>query len=256
MPTRNQGRRKLGRWASHNEQMRLGLLICDHVRPELRGVSGDYEAMFRRLFARHRQIQIVPYDVIAGDMPTSPGECDAWITTGSRHSVNDDEPWIRDLEAFVRRVARAEVPFVGICFGHQLIAKALGGTVVRAEQGWGVGLKEVEVKGGIGLGGPYRILTSHQDQIAGLPPGGEILGWNDHCPVSLLGVGDHMLGIQGHPEFVTEYSRASLESRRGTVISDDLVDAGLESLSSTPDSARLADWIVAFIERAAAGQPR
>ena len=115
-------------------------------------VSGDYPDMFRRLFAGHPEVEIVVYDVIGGDMPADPGECDAWITTGSRHSVNDDEPWIRQLEQFVRDVAQADVPFVGVCFGHQLIAKALGGTVVKSDRGWGVGAKEVEVTGRPGSG--------------------------------------------------------------------------------------------------------
>src|SRR5262245_43448587 len=107
--------------------MRIGLPVCDHVRAEFLGISGDYEDMFRRRFAEHPYVDIVAYDAIAGELPSSPDDADAWLTTGSRHSVNDDEKWIRDLEAFVLRVHDTGVPFVGICFGHQLIAKALGG---------------------------------------------------------------------------------------------------------------------------------
>jgi GMP synthase-like glutamine amidotransferase len=177
-------------------------------------------------------------------LPVDPAECDAWITTGSRHSVNDDEPWIRALENFVREVAVADVPFVGICFGHQLIAKALGGTVVRSERGWGVGAKDVEVRDDLGLGGSYRILHSHQDQVETLPPGGQVLGWNEDCPVSMLGVGDNLIGIQGHPEFVASYSRALMESRRGDEIPAQTVDDALATLARPTDSDRLADWIL------------
>jgi len=224
--------------------MRLGLLVCDHVRPEFEHISGDYPDMFRRLFAGHPDVEIVVYDVIGGEMPADPGECDAWITTGSRHSVNDDEPWIRDLEGFVRDVAKEQVPFVGVCFGHQLIAKALGGTVVKSERGWGVGAKEVEVKGDLGLGPSYTVLTSHQDQIEELPPAAEILGWNEHCPVSMLGVGEKMIGIQGHPEFDPAYSQALMESRRGGLIPEATVDDGLASLEGGTDGALLVDWIL------------
>jgi GMP synthase (glutamine-hydrolysing) len=238
-----------------NDGMRLGLLVCDHVRTEFLYISGDYEDMFRRLFADHADVEIVAYDAINGDLPTNPLECDAWITTGSRYSVNDDEPWIRDLEGFVRRVATADVPFIGICFGHQLIAKALGGSVVKSERGWSVGVKDVRVREDLGLGDSYRVLTSHQDQVDSLPPGAEILGWNDHCPVSMLGVGSTILGIQGHPEFEAEYSEALMESRRGHLIPEQTVDAGLASLGRPPDSRRLADWILSFVERARAGQP-
>jgi GMP synthase (glutamine-hydrolysing) len=228
--------------------MRIGLLVCDHVGPELRGISGDYEDMFRRMFADHDDVDIVAYDVIAGQLPSDPEECDAWLTTGSRHSVNDDEPWIRALEGFVREVAAADVPFIGICFGHQMLAKALGGSVVRSKQGWGVGVKEVDVLPELGLGESYRVLTSHQDQVETIPPGGEILGWNEHCPVSMLRVGSKMLGIQGHPEFDPAYSRALMELRRGRAISELLVEEGLASLDQAPDSGRLADWIIGVIK--------
>ena len=229
--------------------MRLGLLVCDHVRPEFEHISGDYPDMFRRLFAGHPEVDVVVYDVISGEIPADPSECDAWITTGSRYSVNDDEQWIRDLEEFVRETAKKEVPFVGICFGHQLIAKALGGTVVRSDRGWGVGIKEVEVDNELGLGSSYRILNSHQDQVEDLPPGAEVLGWSDHCPVSMLGVGENIIGSQGHPEFDVDYSRALMEMRRGTVIAEDTVEAGLATLDRTPDSDRLATWILDFVRR-------
>jgi len=224
--------------------MRLGLLVCDHVRPEFLHISGDYPDMFRRLFARHPDVEFVVYDVIGGELPSDPGECDAWITTGSRHSVNDDELWIRNLEQFVRDVAKEPMPFVGVCFGHQLIAKALGGTVVKSDRGWGVGAKKVEVKDSIGLGTSYRILNSHQDQIDSLPPGAEILGWNEHCPVSMIGVGENMVGIQGHPEFDPAYSEALMESRRGTLIPEATVDDGLASLDGSTDGDLLVDWIL------------
>jgi len=224
--------------------MRLGLLVCDHVRPEFLHISGDYPYMFRRLFAGHPEVELVVYDVIGGEIPSDPGECDAWITTGSRYSVNDDEPWIHRLEEFVRDVAGDEVPFVGVCFGHQLIAKALGGTVVKSERGWGVGAKEVKVREDLGLGHSYTVITSHQDQIDSLPPGAEVLGWNEHCPISMVGVGENMIGIQGHPEFDPAYSEALMESRRGTLIPEPTVDEGLASLDSNIEAGHLVDWIL------------
>lgn len=247
LSTRIRGWPKPGRSHQNAIRLRLGLLVCDHVRPELRAISGDYEDMFRRLFAGHDEVDVVVYDAIGGELPGAPGECDAWLTTGSRHSVNDDAPWIRALEGFVREVAAARVLFIGICFGHQLIAKAMGGSVVRSQRGWGVGVKEVEVSPELGLGDSYRVLTSHQDQVETIPPGGEVLGWNEHCPVSMLRVGETLIGIQGHPEFDAEYSAALMELRRGSVIPEEAVDAGLASLDDAPDSGRLAEWIMGMI---------
>jgi GMP synthase (glutamine-hydrolysing) len=236
--------------------VRIGLLVCDHVRPEFLDISGDYEDMFRRLFADYEDVEVVAYDAINGELPGDPSEADAWLTTGSRHSVNDEEEWIRQLERFVRDVADAAVPFVGICFGHQLIAKALGGSVVKSDRGWGVGVKEVELSEDLGWGDSYRVLTSYEDQVEDLPPGAEILGWNDHCPVSVMGVGSTILGMQGHPEFESAYSQALMESRRGTLIPEATADAGLASLKDNTDGPELADWILEFVSRSAVDQTR
>lgn len=226
--------------------MKVGLLLCDRVRDELHDVAGGYEDMFSRLFADHEEIELIPYDAVGGELPAGPEERDAWVVSGSRYSVNDDQPWIRDLEELVGEIAEAGVPYVGICFGHQLLANALGGSVVRSERGWGVGVKEVEVVPELGLGPTVRILNNHEDQVETLPVGAEVLGWNEHCPVSMFRVG-RMVGIQGHPEFDVRLSEALMELLRGRAIPDDVVDAGLASLSHPPDADRLGEWIVGWL---------
>ena len=229
--------------------MKIGILVNDHVPDQFRHISGDYSDMFQQLLGRD-DVELVAYDVIGGELPTDPTECDAWIATGSLHSVNDDEEWIRSLEVFVREVASARVPYVGICFGHQILAKALGGTVEKSERGWGVGVHKIEVSEAVGLGDSYRMIHNHQDQVIDAPPGAEILGWSQHCPVSMFVVGGTLVGIQGHPEFVPEYSEALLRQRRGRVIPEETADAGLASLNDETDTKRIAEWILDFIERA------
>ncbi len=233
--------------------MKIGLLICDHVRPVHLDIAGDYDEMFSRLFDHRDDVELVRYDVVNGEMPDRATECDAWLTTGSRYSVNDDEQWIRDLEEFVREVAEDRVPLVGVCFGHQLIAKALGGSVVRSERGWGVGIKEVEIADGLDWAknaGSCWVGSVHQDQVDRLPPDAEILGWNDHCPVSMMSVGSTILGLQGHPEMGPDYVEAVVQMRKGTLIPEDVADEGLASLVNEPDTTMLADWIVGFLETA------
>lgn len=233
--------------------MKIGLLVCDHVRTAHLDIAGDYDEMFTRLFDHRDDVELVTYDVVNGGMPGSATECDAWLTTGSRYSVNDDEQWIRDLEAFVREVAEDRVPLVGVCFGHQLIAKALGGSVVKSERGWGVGIGEVEIADGLDWAtntGSYGVANIHQDQVDQLPPDAEILGWNDHCPVSMMSVGSTILGIQGHPEMGPDYVEAVVQMRRGTLIPEDVVEEGLASLVNEPDTTMLADWIIGFLETA------
>lgn len=227
--------------------MRLGLLLCDHVDPELLSISGDYDEMFRALFSAHSQIEIVVYDSINAEMPGDPRDCDAWMTSGSRHSVNDEDTWIRDLESFVRKVAFAGVPFVGICFGHQLLAKALGGRVEVAQQGWGVGVKAVQVNPEMGIDS-YQIFNSHTEQVVALPSQAEVVGWNDHCPASMMIVKGRLLGIQGHPEMDLGFGEGLLNIRRGNPIPVVVADAALATLKEGSDSSVLADLIVEFID--------
>lgn len=230
---------------------RIGLLVCDHVSPEFDHISGDYPDMFQNLVGSAPDVELVPYDLAAGEFPASPDECDGWLTTGSRHSVYDPVRWIERLADLTRDIVASGRPFVGVCFGHQMIAHALGGRVERAARGWGVGVKEVRVAEPpewLGLD-DYRVLNSHADQVTELPEGAVVLGGNDHCPVSLMALGDNVVGIQGHPEFVPAYVEALVRARRGTVIPDDVCEAALASLAREPDTRPIGEAIVGFLIR-------
>ncbi|NIP97211.1 MAG: hypothetical protein GWO24_28780, partial [Akkermansiaceae bacterium] len=85
------------------------------------------------------------YDVTAGHYPGRLGECDGYLTTGASHSVEDEEPWIARFAGFIRHLHQQQARLFGICFGHQMIAHALGGCVEQSRRGWGVGVHEVTV---------------------------------------------------------------------------------------------------------------
>ncbi len=228
--------------------MRLGLLVCDHVMPQFVEVAGDYDVMFGGLL---NGVELAAFDLTAMELPADLDAYDGWITTGSKLSVYDDEPWVHAFADLVRLLDRERRRLVGVCFGHQMIAHALGGKVIKSDQGWRVGIKEVDIVNPQSWMEPvresFRVLNSHQDQVVDLPAHATLVGSNEHCPVSMMTVGDHFLGIQGHPEFVPEYSRALMEARRGIRIPEEVVDEGLASLNLAPDRELLAKWMLDFL---------
>jgi GMP synthase-like glutamine amidotransferase len=234
--------------------MRIGLLQCDDVAPELRVTHGNYPEMFRALFHRvEPDLAFRVWRCLDGEIPDDIEAVDAWLTTGSKFGVNDGLAWIDDLEAFVRRLWKAGKPLVGICFGHQLIARALGGEVAKSEKGWGVGLSFNRVDERADWMAPWQpgldLLVSHQDQVERLPQGARVLGGSDFCPAYLMQVGEHFLGVQGHPEFTKAYSR-DLMALRADLVGARRVREGQASLSAPVDDALMVRWILAFMRRA------
>ena len=221
--------------------MRIGLLECDHVDDRYRSIDGDYGDMFDALLG----MDLVKYDAINGELPVRPDECDGWLATGSRFSAYDDAPWIAGLSDFVRDVHTARRPFVGICFGHQLLAHALGGRTEKATVGWGVGAIDTWVE-------PTQerelLLYMHQDQVVALPDGASVLGRTEHCPIAMLQVGS-MLGVQAHPEFSAAYVDALLDARAERIGPDVTARAkqSLERVGDAEDAAEIGRWILEFL---------
>ena len=126
--------------------MKIGILETGEVAAELKARHGDYPAMFAALLgALDPALDFATVRVVAGEMPASPRQVDAWLVTGSRHGVYDDLPWIEPLKAFLRACLAERVPVVGVCFGHQILAEALGGRVVKSDRGWGLGVQDYEL---------------------------------------------------------------------------------------------------------------
>ncbi len=230
--------------------MRIGLLGCDDVAAEHRHIAGGYHDMFGALLAPQlRDATLRWYAVADGGLPTAPDDCDAWLCTGSRHSVYDDHSWVDGLKRFLRDVRDAGTPFVGICFGHQALAEALGGSVERSPQGWGVGVLEMTIERAEPWMQPpldrCRLPYMHQDQVQRLPAGAVLLAQAPHCPVAMFRVGN-MLGIEGHPEYPAAFVEALLRARRERIGSP-TVETALASLAQPADHRTVAEWIGRFI---------
>jgi GMP synthase-like glutamine amidotransferase len=126
--------------------MKIGILNADAVRPEFVAEFGEYPDMFARLLmAVDPDVEFVTYEVMSGEYPTDIDEVDAYLITGSKLSVYDDVAWINALKDFVRTLHGAKKKLIGICFGHQLVAEALGGKTRQANQGWCVGVHKAKL---------------------------------------------------------------------------------------------------------------
>ena len=233
--------------------MHIGILKTDAVRPEWVPDFGEYPDMFKRLLLEaDSSVSFAIWDVEEGSHPTDLDidAVDGFIITGSKSSAYDDKQWIRDLEALIQKLHARRKKMVGICFGHQIIAKALGGVVSKSDKGWGVGIHTYELDKGPFDGaqsGQLKLVVSHQDQVHELPPGARNVVSNAHCENAGFVMGDHIFTLQGHPEFIDEYSEAIM-SFRYDMIGADRVAHGRASLQQHDhEGARVASWMLSFL---------
>ena len=229
--------------------MHIGILQCDDVLEKFLPHYGHYPDMFIRLLLKaDPTFTFSVYDVRRSHFPSHRTSCDAYLITGSRHGVNDPLPWISDLELFIRDLHASSNKMIGICFGHQLIAKALGGSVDKSPKGWAVGLSQnkiVEKKNWmIPVSDTFQLLVSHQEQVVKLPPGAEVIASNDNCPFYMMQLANS-LSLQGHPEFSKAYVRSLIEDRKDR-LSMRCYEDGLQSLTMDNDTMLTAQWMTRF----------
>ena len=234
--------------------MKIGLLQCDHVADDLVGKHGDYQAMFSNLMlSQDDSIEMNIYDLTADQFPSDLQTCDGYIITGSQFSAYDDIPWIKKAKILIRNLHKAEIPTIGICFGHQLIAEALGGSVKKAtSKGWGIGVQHWEIKNQPEWMGEsplenLALLASHQDQVVEKPADSKLIASSKFCPIAGFQTGS-MLTLQGHPEFSSQYNH-DLFSKRVDRIGQETVDLAKKSLNESVDKDIVGYWMLEFIRK-------
>jgi GMP synthase-like glutamine amidotransferase len=226
--------------------MTIGILETGRPPEALQTQWGTYDTMVRRMLGEHRAYRT--YDVQRGELPADPAECDAYVITGSPAGVYDKLPWIPPLLEFLR-AARGRAKMVGICFGHQAMATAFGGEVIKSPKGWGLGLHRYEiVEPPPGMREPAALALPafHQDQVITLPPGARVLAASPFTPFASIGYDEITISVQGHPEFTPAFSAALIEAKRD--VFGPAADPALLSLLQPDDCGRAADWLRDFMD--------
>jgi GMP synthase-like glutamine amidotransferase len=222
--------------------MLIGILQTGLAPDILVEKSGDYPDMFARLLDGHG-FTFRTYRVVEGQFPASVKECDGWLITGSRHGVYEDHDWIAPLEQFIRDSYAAHVPMVGICFGHQIIAQAMGGKVERYAGGWAVGATDYD------FGGKTMTLNAwHRDQVVTAPEGAKVIASNEFCTNAALLYDDKALTVQAHPEFRPEFVDGLMKTRGKGLVPDEVMAEAATKLGAPLQDKTMAAQIAAFFK--------
>ena len=225
--------------------MKIGILQTGHAPDMLLPDTGDYDAMMARMLDG-QGFDFVTYAVVDQEFPERPHAADGWLITGSKHGAYEDHPWIPPLEELIRAIHAANLPMVGICFGHQIIAQALGGKVVKHPDGWRVGATQYKIEGS-----PLTLNAWHQDQVIEAPDGAEIIGRAEGCDIAAMRIGERIYTVQPHPEYGATFMQGLLDHRAPGVVPDPLSDHARGLLSTPTDNAAMATRIANVFRKGA-----
>ncbi|MCJ8337243.1 MAG: type 1 glutamine amidotransferase [Pseudomonadales bacterium] len=223
--------------------MKIGILQTGHVVEPLRSKHGNFNTMFEKLLAAE-DFEFVSYPVIDGHFPASAETADGWLITGSASSSYEQLDWIVELEDFIRSVYARSIPIVGICFGHQILAQALGGKVEKFTGGWSIGNQQYQLHNS--AENP-RIVAWHQDQVTQLPEDAQCIGSSDFCENAFLLYGKKAYSVQAHPEFSVEFAKDLMALRRENLPAE-LVQAAAANFDADLDTAAMAETIARFFK--------
>lgn len=229
----------------------IGILEAGVPPTTLAARFGRFDAMMRRMIGEGHSFRT--YDIQAGELPTRPEEHDAYVITGSSAGVYDALPWIAPLERFIRE-AHGRARLIGICFGHQVMAQAFGGTVEKSHKGWGLGLHGYNIVAEASWidakVSSIAVAASHQDQVITPPTGATVLAASVFTPFAALAyAGGMSISVQFHPEFEHGFMAELIELRR-SVLPEGLTDRARASLDVPGDAPRVAGWIRRFVDMA------
>lgn len=223
--------------------MKIGILLVGRASEDLVDEYGTYAEMLIALINTEEQVfEFKTFNILDDEFPKDHLECDGWIVTGSPHGVYEDHSWIPTVSQLINNVYEANLPIFGVCFGHQLIAQALGGHVEKSEKGWGLGLHTYQVNNKpdymSNLSEEVTLNICHQDQVLRPPQGATVYAKSEFCENAGFYIKDKVLTMQAHPEFLVDFTKALLTARRDVTIPKEFVDPALVGLKNNPDSVQ------------------
>ncbi|MAK62859.1 MAG: glutamine amidotransferase [Ponticaulis sp.] len=215
---------------------------------------GGYPLMFQQLLEpSDPDMTFETVSVEKGDALPNPESLDAILITGAAYGVYDETPWMRPLKEWIGFAAENKVPMVGICFGHQIIADALGGDVRKSDKGWGIGRHTYTLNlkpdwMGEDVPDQFSVGVSHQDQVLVPPADARILGGSPFAPhAALVYARGPILSFQGHPEFSEGFLADLYNARKGRPLTEAQIEDAVKSFSVQDDRHLMADWITGFL---------
>lgn len=234
--------------------MKIGILAAGTTPDDLSGQYPSYAQMFINLFSSIGEaFDYAVYDVRDDVFPASEQDCDAWLITGSKHGVYENLPWMQRLKDLILAIDKSGKPLVGICFGHQIIAEAMGGKVEKFSGGWGLSLQTYALQNSASMtsDASFTINAIHQDQVVEKPASADVIATSDFCPLAGLKYHNNIITFQAHPEFTVDFERNLINVRKGSVLPEDVAEAGLNKLGegATTDSQKVARWMADFIRQ-------
>ncbi|MEM1100472.1 MAG: type 1 glutamine amidotransferase [Pseudomonadota bacterium] len=225
--------------------MHIGILQCGHTPPEVAAEHGDFDDLFLRLFEGHG-LSFTTWNVVDMVFPETIHSAEGWLITGSKHGAYEDHAFIPPLETFIRDAHAALKPMVGICFGHQIIAQALGGRVEKFSGGWAIGRHGYVIDGD-----DVHLNAWHQDQVVERPAEARVVGQSPFCANAAMTYGDHIMTVQPHPEIGNDVLATYLATRGADpIFPRDKITLAQEMLRSMGDEPRIAARLARFLKEA------
>jgi len=183
------------------------------------------------------------WNVVDMEFPKTVDDADGWLISGSRHGAYEDLPFIPPLESFIHDIYSAKIPLVGICFGHQVMAQALGGRVQKFSDGWAVGNTDYQFQDGV-----MSLNAFHQDQVVEAPDMAQTIATNEFCKYAGFAYPNRAMSVQAHPEFGLTEMTQLLELRAPKIMPQDLVNDAKAKLEVADDNAAMARQIADFFK--------